>query len=109
MKLMTKTLLNQIPELYSSETVPLKDKKIYAKYFGGPFTWYVAEKEVNGDDITFFGYVYNAATPLFSEWGYFTLKQLEAVKLPPFGLGIERDLHFKPKLTHEIPDINRQN
>ena len=30
----------------------------------------------------------------YTEWGYFTLSELEEVELP-FGLGIERDKSFK--------------
>jgi len=29
------------------------------------------------------------------EWGYFSLKELESVR-GPLGLGIERDIYFKP-------------
>jgi len=42
-------------------------------------------------DIHFFGYVEGFS----SEWGYFSLTELASVK-GPFGLKIERDLHWIP-------------
>lgn len=39
----------------------------------------------------------------FEELGYFTLSELESVQ-GPFGLGIERDKHFKPKPLSEVWD-----
>ena len=44
----------------------------------------------DGDDWTFFGLV----NLYGEELGYFTLSELQSVKLP-FGLSIERDKHFE--------------
>lgn len=50
--------------------------KFYTMY---GHSWLVTEAEVQEDgDILFFGFV----ELIFSEWGYFTLSQLESVKLP---------------------------
>ena len=35
------------------------------------------------------------------EFGYFTLKELENIKLP-FGLTIERDIYFEPTKLNEL-------
>ena len=66
-------------------------------------TWYVleAEKQENGDYL-FFGYVESPITPEFNEYGYFSLSELENLKIPiringvivSYGK-IERDLYFE--------------
>lgn len=93
-KLVTKTMLKSIPKLYATEKIKLEDKIIYAKVFGGPMTVYIAEAsdiQPNGD-VEFFTYTHISGRG--GEWGYVTLHQLESIKVPPFGLGLERDKYF---------------
>lgn len=60
---------------------------------GGACTWLISEKE--GD--TLFGLCdLGLGCP---ELGYVGLSELEAAKFPPFGLGVERDLHFEAEKT----------
>ena len=94
MKLLTKEILEKIPKLYSQEKE--KDPMVYAKFFNpsGSWTWYATE--FDGID-TFFGLVVGFE----KELGYFSLKELENVK-GQFGLGIERDIYFKPTRLSEI-------
>ena len=93
-ELFPQELQELIPPLYSNEGTSFNDTIIWAKYFIASFTWLVAECEVKGDDVLFYGYVINASDPHLSEWGYFTLSQLMENKL--FGiLSVERDLYFK--------------
>ena len=99
MKLITKALLKN----YSTETLDDSKKKAVIKYFSpvGRFTWYVIEGEVQKDgDILFFGYV-KGNDPMDDEYGYFSLKELESITLP-WGLKIERDLHFDPTSIEDI-------
>lgn len=94
-QLLPRELQEQIPPLYSNEKTPADETIIRVKYFLAAFTWLVTECEQQNDgDVLFFGYVINDADPDFSEWGYFTLSQLLAIKL--YGcLEVERDLYFK--------------
>lgn len=95
MKLLTKDIENKLHKqpLYSQEQKG-DDARVIAKFFNpcGRGTWYVleGEKQDNGDWL-FFGIseIYER------EYGYFTLSELESVRLP-FGLTIERDKYFKP-------------
>lgn len=91
MKLLTESLKQQIPPLYSSESTPLEDKDIIVKFFNplGSGTWYVIEGEEQDEDFIFFGMVDLHE----QEFGYFSLNEPESIRLP-FGLRIERDLHF---------------
>lgn len=88
MKLLTAELRRQIPPLYSTEKE--SDPTVQAKFFTPwtNWTWYVTE--FDGKD-RFFGLVQGHETEL----GYFSLSELEAID-GPYGLRIERDIHFKP-------------
>lgn len=99
MKLLTDELRAQIPALYSQENEI--DPVVYAKFFlpGTGWTWYVIEGGPQEDDYLFFGFVVG----LESEFGYFLLSELEAVR-GPLGFPVERDLSFpEGKLTDVVP------
>jgi hypothetical protein len=91
MKLLTKELAKKIPALYSQENDP--DPTVWVKFFnpGGPGSWFVLE--FDGED-QFFGWV-NILGDDDAELGYFSLAELAEYK-GRFGLGIERDLFWKP-------------
>ena len=108
MELLTKEICEKMPALYSNEDKQLEDVKIIVKFFTpwSHWTWYATEADGfdnNGDivslatlpnwkelqDVRFFGFVAGD----FPELGYFSLRELESVN-GPFGLRIERDLHY---------------
>ena len=108
MDLLTKEICQKIPALYSQEEKKPEDVKIIVKFFTpwSHWTWYATEADGfdnNGDivslatlpnwkelqDVRFFGFVAGD----FPELGYFSLRELESVN-GPFGLRIERDLHY---------------
>ena len=90
MKLMTKEIEKQLPELYSTDG--MKEHKVIVKFFtpDANWTWYVfeGEKMANGD-YEFFGLV----DGIYPELGSFWLSDLQAVR-GGLGLPVERDLHF---------------
>jgi len=103
MKLLTKAIIKKLPELYTTEKIPDTEKTVPLKLFApwSNWTWYAVEgrPEVDEDgkptgDWLFFGLVEGHER----EWGYFTLKELEAVN-GPFGLKIERDLYWDDTTT----------
>lgn len=88
-----------------------EDAEVLIKFFNpyGRGTWYVLEgEEREDDDFIFFGYVKSPLDPLFDEYGYFTLSELESVEieLDLFGLKaigkLERDLYFPIRKLSEI-------
>lgn len=107
MLLMTKAIEKTIPALYATEKKKAQDKKVVLKFFLEAFTWFVVEgqPEEQDGDWTFFGYVQNDGAPDCSEWGYFTLNQLKAVR-GRFG-NVERDMYFTPCKFSEIKRIIR--
>lgn len=96
MKLLTKELRKKFPKLYASEKKKPEDIKIIAKFFNpvGSWTWYATE--FDGED-SFFGFVVGD----FPELGYFSLQELESVRLP-LGLRIERDLYYGEHTLAEV-------
>ena len=91
--MLPQNLQEKIPKLGFNEETPLAEIVIHAKYFFESFTWLVAECEIQGDDVLFYGHVIHRGAPLFSEWGSFRLKHLEEIE-PDDGVGVERDLQF---------------
>ncbi len=98
MKLITEELKKQIPKLYSQEEKG-ENAIAYCKFFtpDSSFTWYVTESSDDNEETMFFGLV----DGLNTELGYFSLEQLKSVR-GPFGLAVERDLHFQPTSLAEI-------
>lgn len=102
MKLVTKEIIKKIPKLYSTENIPLSEKKAVCKIFNpcGVGTWYVIEGQEEDGDFIFFGLVDLHE----KEFGYFSLNELQSIKLP-FGLRIERDIHFQISRLSKIVDL----
>lgn len=103
MKLITKEIENRFNEVGSQENV--SDPIVIAKFFSpvGSATWYAYE--YNPEDRICFGYVTGLGE---NELGYFSIEEMESVELP-YGLSIERDLHFgERKLSEACPEL-REN
>ncbi len=100
MKLITRKIENEVPKLYSQENNenPTCSLKFFTPWTN--WTWYVieGEKQENGDWM-FFGKVVSNLCPE-GELGYFQLSELKSIK-GQFGLKIERDLYFNPKVLSE--------
>lgn len=94
MKLMTKAIEKAIPAIGKQDGA--KNPKVYLKLFNpcGRYTYYATEYEPETGLL--FGYAVSNARPEESEFGYASLPEMAAVRLP-FGLGIERDMHFTAK------------
>lgn len=89
-RLLDDALRGTLPKLREQEGSA--DPTVFAKFFfpGSAWTWFVTEGNAQGDDFLLFGHVIGFE----SEWGYFTLRELEDVEVS--GLRIERDLSFEP-------------
>jgi len=69
------------------------DHRPVVKYFGGgACTWLITEMD-SADEDTLFGLCDLGMG--FPELGIVSLEELKSMRFPPFGLGVERDLHFK--------------
>ncbi|OFX27004.1 MAG: hypothetical protein A2033_16040 [Bacteroidetes bacterium GWA2_31_9] len=101
MKLITKELENTFKKTGRQENVP--DPFVIAKFFNpcGSQTWYATEYDP--ESKTCFGYVTGMG---YDEWGYFSIAELENIKVPPFNLAIERDIYFvKQPISKLVPAL----
>ena len=100
MKLLTKEIKDNLKPLRTFDNTAPENIPIIAKFFDpcGSYTWYVTEGEEDprGDWI-FYGLVDGQ----YKELGNFRLCELESVR-GQFGLGIERDIHFKGHMLAEV-------
>ena len=96
MLLLTNKLKSALPKLYSNEDKG-DSAMIVGKFFcpWNQWTWYLMEYD--GED-TFFGYVIG----MENELGYFSLSELKSIT--KYGMGIERDKHFKPLTLRELKE-----
>ncbi len=95
MKLLTKKLIKEIPQLYEQDSKG-QDAIAYIKFFTpwSNWTWYATE--FDGED-TFFGLV----DGFEKEFGYFSLSELKSLD-GPFRLKVERDLYFNPTRIRDL-------
>jgi hypothetical protein len=125
MKLLTKEIKRTMPGPRAQEDV--EDPIAHVKFFSpvGRGTWYATEAwqvilQADGEyreaplsealkdgetleDIHFFGLVDLGFEPELGNWSF---NELKSVRLA-FGLGIERDLHFKPTKLSKIRTLVR--
>ena len=115
MKLLTKEVLSKLPPLYSQDGKG-RDAVAWVKFFNptGAGSWFASEGSkvcsghgcfdctlcgdpANWTEFLFFGLV----DLLEKELGYFALSDLEEFR-GRAGLGIERDLYFKPTPIRDL-------
>ena len=89
MKLLTKADQALLPALYTQESKG-DDAIAYVKFFHPMSHWTWLATEYDPTNKLFFGLVQGHE----EEWGYFSLTELEETEV--YGLGIERDICFKP-------------
>ena len=100
-----KLIVNELTERFKEvgDQSASQDPLFIVKFFNpcGSETWYATEYDAKTNIC--FGYV----TGMFvDEWGNFSVNELEDLKLP-FGLRIERDIHFKETPSSCIIQKNR--
>lgn len=87
--LIPEEIISSIPKLYETERSlnPICHVKLFTP--DSVFSWFIIELSIDGD--TCYGFVKGFE----NELGYFSLSELENIK-GALGLGVERDLSFKP-------------
>lgn len=100
MKLITKALENKLRKFPPhAQEGKGENAEIIVKFFGGcAYTFLATEAEFTEDgDIYFFGKA--TLDGSFWEWGSVSLKELQSIRFPPFGLPIERDRYLESGIT----------
>jgi hypothetical protein len=96
-----KTIMDKLPRLYTTDSIPAEDKIIPLHYFAASGDWWIAELGDNGEA---FGYVKLAAFPEGAEWGYIDLNELEQVNVAHGLVIVERDMHWTPVKFSDIKE-----
>ena len=100
MKLLTKSILDQfVKQGYTGDKTPNEITVIAKLFGGGACSWYLYE--YNSEEKMFMAFV-TLGDPEMAECGNVSQEELESVRFPPFGLGIERDKYFKPMKLSEV-------
>ena len=96
LKLVPREVAATVPPLMSQDGKGM-DATVHVKLFNpcGSQTWWITELDPKTGEA--FGYVTGM---IEDEWGSVSLHEIAAVR-GPLGIGIERDLHFKPKTLRE--------
>ena len=76
----TANRLTQLPNLYQTENIELKDKIVHLHFFIGGCDWYAVE--FDGEDL-FFGYTILNQDYHCAEWGYFSLSEMASIRAAP--------------------------
>ena len=99
----TENQLSKLPELYSTESLPLMEKVIHMHFFLGGCDWYVAEYDKENQN--FFGFVILNNDYVMAEWGYFNFIELCELKVQ--FVEVDRDIHFTQAKAKCIDNIRK--
>jgi len=96
-KILTNPILKQLKAnsaRQQEDDVSMSTMPVVKLFGGGACTWLLSE--LDDDGIAFGLCDLGMGSP---ELGYVSMDELMSIKFPPFGLPIERDLHFKADKT----------
>jgi uncharacterized protein (UPF0254 family) len=98
MKLFTKEVDKQLFAQYSKGS-DLDNQMVVAKIFNpyGRGVWYLLNSDPEDPD-----YIWAIVDLFEPEMGSVSRSELQTIKVPPFGLGLERDIYFTPKPAKEV-------
>jgi len=96
MKLLTKTIENSLPALYSQDGKGM-DATVYVKYFCLKNNWRWYGTEYDPETKEFFGFVAGD----FHELGYFSLAEFEEINAKSAYPIMEREIYFTKKPLKE--------
>ena len=98
MKLFTKEVDKQLFAQYPKGS-DLDNQMVVAKIFNpyGRGVWYLLNSDPEDPD-----YIWTIVDLFEPDMGSVSRSELQTVKVPPFGLGLERDIYFTPKPAKEV-------
>ena len=98
MKLFTKEVDKQLFAQYPKGS-DLDNQMVVAKIFNpyGRGVWYLLNSDPEDPD-----YIWAIVDLFEPEMGSVSRSELQTIKVPPFGLGLERDIYFTPKPAKEV-------
>lgn len=98
----TKGRLSEIPRLYETEHVPLKEKIVHLHFFIAGCDWYITE--FDGSDI-FFGYAILNQDYQMAEWGYISFTELKSINIGGIEIDCELEIWWKNPPAGQVKNI----
>ncbi len=98
--------LDQIPRLYETEEIELKDKLVYLHFFIGGCDWYITE--FDGED-RFFGYAILNCDYEMAEWGHVSFSELKSISIGQIEIDCEFEEYFPIQKASNVDNICRGN
>ena len=100
-----KNRLAEIPKLYETDPVSIRNKLIHLHFFIADCDWYVAE--FDGGD-TFWGYVVLNGDLRNAEWGYFSFSKLQRMRINDWmEVDCELESHWKIRPASQVDKISQ--
>jgi len=97
--------LSRIPRLYETEGIGLPQKLVHLHFFLAGCDWYAVE--FDGTDL-FFGFVILHGDQDNAEWGYFSLKELQTIRVAKYlRVDCELEEHWVVRPAGEIDKIRQ--
>lgn len=93
--------LDKLPRLGETENIPPEDKIVHLHFYINQCHWWAIEWD--GKD-TFFGYVFLIGWLPDVEFGYFTLSELQKIKIDDW-LEVENDQTWIPRAVKDVGQI----
>ena len=92
MKLITADIQKKLEKNFAKAMETGESGDVVLKLFGGSnCTWLITDIDTDGDTMSGLCDIGMGCC----EFGSVSLSELQSVKFPPFGLGVERDMHFQ--------------
>jgi len=106
MKLITANIQKKLTKNHVKACETGESGDVVLKLFGGSnCTWLITEIEPNGDTMRGLCDIGMG----ICEYGTISLSELKSVKFPPFGLGVERDMHFSGGSIESFQDYYNEH
>ena len=100
MKLITASIQKKLEKNFQQVMETGKSGNIVLKLFGGNCTWLITDIDSDGDTMSGLCDIGMGCC----EFGTVSLQELKSVKFPPFGLPVERDMHFSGGTVQQFQD-----
>jgi hypothetical protein len=101
----SKERLNQMPSLYETQDISLKQKEVWLHFYIAGCDWWAIEFDHEGGDL-FFGFVVLNNDHQNAEWGYFSLSEMRSVKISGFlEIDCELEEYWQVRKSCQVNDI----
>lgn len=98
----SKSRLDQIPRLYETEHISIKDVLVYLHFYLAESDWFITEYD--GDDL-FFGYAILNGDTQCAEWGYSSFSELKEIRIHFMEVECESETSWQVRPVSAVEKI----